>query len=76
MEGVAPEVLIDIYKDFGTELLINEPYLFDSFSKEGRTSYAYRLIFQSYEKTLTDEEINSIMEKINTKISSLGWEVR
>jgi phenylalanyl-tRNA synthetase beta chain len=60
----------------GTNLLIKEPFLFDSFTKEGRTSYAYRLVFQSYSKTLTDEEINPIMEKINSKISSLGWEVR
>lgn len=75
-EGVAPEVLIDIYKDFGTELLIKEPYLFDSFTKEGRTSYAYRLVFQSDEKTLTDEEVNPIMDKITEKISSLGWQVR
>ena len=60
----------------GTDLLIKEPYLFDSFSKEGRTSYAYRLVFQSYEKTLSDDEINPIMDKINAKISELGWQVR
>lgn len=58
------------------ELLIKEPYLFDSFTKEGRTSYAYRLVFQSYNRTLKDEEINPIMDIINKKISSLGWEVR
>jgi len=75
-EGEDKDKLKNILIEEGTSLLIKEPYLFDSFSKEGRTSYAYRLIFQSYEKTLTDEEINSIMEKINTKISSLGWEVR
>lgn len=67
----------------GTNLLIKEPFLFDSFTKpassageEGRTSYAYRLVFQSYSKTLTDEEINPIMEKINSKILELGFQVR
>jgi phenylalanyl-tRNA synthetase beta chain len=75
-EGIKPEQLIDIYKDFGTELLINEPKLFDSFTKNGKTSFAYRLVFQSSEKTLTDEEINKIMSEITEKIVSFGWEVR
>jgi len=70
------ESLKQILKEEGTNLLIKEPTLFDSFSKDGRTSYAYRLVFQSYDKTLTDEEINPIMEKINQKISAHGWQVR
>lgn len=70
------EKLKNILIEFGTDLLIKEPYLFDSFTKDERTSYAYRLVFQSYDRTLTDEEINPIMGKITQKISSLGWEVR
>ncbi|MFA6354920.1 MAG: phenylalanine--tRNA ligase subunit beta [Candidatus Paceibacterota bacterium] len=70
------EKLKNILKELGTDLLIKEPTLFDSFEKDGRTSYAYRLVFQSYDRTLTDEEINPIMQKISEKISSLGWEVR
>lgn len=65
-----------IIKDNSGELLVKDPYLFDEFKKGERTSYAYRLVFQSYERTLTDEEINPIMEKINSKISELGWEIR
>lgn len=69
--------LYNILKENGGELLVKDPYMFDSFSKDGRTSYAYRLIFQSYEKTLTDEEVNSIMDKITIKIKGKnGWEVR
>lgn len=75
--------VFNVIKENAGELLVKEPFLFDSFTKpaltqggESRTSYAYRLVFQSYDKTLTDTEINPIMEKINTKISSLGWEVR
>jgi len=75
-EGVVPEKLINIYKDFGTELLINEPKLFDSFTKNRKISYAYHLVFQSDDRTLKDEEINAIMSKITEKIVSLGWEVR
>jgi phenylalanyl-tRNA synthetase beta subunit len=53
-----------------------EPKLVDSFKKENRISYAFRLIFQSFDRTLTDEEINSIMSKITEKISKMGFEVR
>lgn len=75
-EGIGPEKLIEIYKEFGTELLIKEPKLFDSFTKEAKTSFAYRLIFQANDRTLTDEEINQIMRKITEKIESNGWQVR
>lgn len=50
--------------------------LFDEFEKEGRTSYAFRLVFQSNEKTLTDDEVNAIMDHINQAVSERGWEVR
>lgn len=75
-EGVEPEKLSNIYKQFGTELLQGEPKLVDTFTKDGRTSYAFRLIFQSYDRTLTIEEVTGIMSNITEKISKEGWEVR
>ena len=76
-EGENPEKLKKILIENGTELLIKEPYLFDSFSKNGRTSYAFRLIFQSYDRTLRDEEVNEIMTKISHKIKeNSSWEIR
>ncbi len=61
----------------GVDLLISAPRLVDEFSKEGRTSYAYRLVFQSYDRTLTDEEIGKIMDDIYAKIAeNKDWEVR
>ncbi|MFA6251395.1 MAG: phenylalanine--tRNA ligase subunit beta [Candidatus Paceibacterota bacterium] len=75
-EGTKPEKLVQVYKDFGTELLIKEPRLFDSFTKDKKTSFAYRLVFQAIDRTLTDDEINQIMSKITQKIVSLGWQVR
>ena len=68
--------LAKMYKEFGGELLNGEPILFDEFTKGDKTSVAYRLIFQSYEKTLTDDEVAPIMAKISEKISEFGWEVR
>ncbi len=75
-EGTKPQTLIDIYNTFGTELLVVEPKLFDSFTKNDKTSIAYRLVFQSHDRTLVDEEVNTIMSKITEKVQSLGFEVR
>ncbi len=50
--------------------------LVDVFTKEGRTSYAFRLVFLSYKKTLTDDEVNSIMEEVYRSVTEKGWEVR
>lgn len=49
---------------------------FDSFEKEGRVSYAFRLVFESMERTLTDEEANGIMAAITAALASKGYEVR
>ncbi|MFW5887481.1 MAG: phenylalanine--tRNA ligase subunit beta [Bacteriovoracia bacterium] len=68
--------LTKIVKEKGGELLVREPRQFDVYQKDDRTSYAYRLVFQSYEKTLTDEEVNKIMDSINLEIESKGWEIR
>ena len=63
-----------------------EPFLkrcdiFDVFTKtkegeETKTSYAFKLVFQSNDKTLTDEEINKLMSKISSVIATNGWQVR
>jgi phenylalanyl-tRNA synthetase beta subunit len=75
-EDIKPESLAEIYKEFGAGILQGEPTLFDQFTKEGKTSYAYRLVFQSFDKTLTDDEVNVIMAHITEKIESLGYTVR
>ncbi|MCM2339101.1 MAG: phenylalanine--tRNA ligase subunit beta [Burkholderiales bacterium] len=79
-----PLILKKLLIDNATDLLIKEPYLFDSFTKpastqgeDGKTSYAFRLVFQSYERTLKDEEINEIMTNITNKIKEKNdWQVR
>lgn len=75
-EGTEPSALSDIYEEFGAEILRGKPTLFDQFTKNGRTSYAFRLIFQSYDRTLTDDEVSVIMGHINEKIAALGYEAR
>ena len=60
----------------GAEDLLVRDSLFDVFEKNGKVSYAYRLVFQSYKKTLTDDEVNKIMEKVYQEIREKDWEVR
>jgi phenylalanyl-tRNA synthetase beta subunit len=49
---------------------------FDRFEKEGKISLAFRLVFESMERTLTDEEVNSIMGRISEALTKAGYEVR
>ena len=77
LPGETPvDELVSIIKENAGELLVKEPRQFDVYQKDEKTSYAYRLVFQSFEKTLTDDEINKVMEKINSEIESKGWEIR
>lgn len=56
--------------------LIENYFCFDVFSKEDKTSYAYRFVFQSYEKTLTEEEVGVFMNEIAAAVTAAGWTVR
>lgn len=49
---------------------------FDRFEKEGKISYAFRLVFESQERTLTDDEVNASVEKITAALTAKGYEVR
>jgi phenylalanyl-tRNA synthetase beta chain len=57
-------------------LLVKGPTCFDRFEKGDKKSLAFRLIFQSFEKTLTDDEVNKIMETVYEAVKGKGWEVR
>ncbi len=79
-EGNQKQVL-DIIKQHSGDLAVRID-LFDVFTKrkEGepvKTSYAYRIVFQSKERTLTSEEIDVIMKKITDVMNEKeGWQVR
>ncbi len=73
---IKSDIVCDVIKENSGELLVIEPKLVDTFSKEEKTSYAFRLVFQSYERTLTDDEIGAIMSTLEAKISEKGWVVR
>ncbi len=58
-----------------TDISVKRLFL-DRFEKDNKISMAYRLIFESMERTLTDEEVNAIMEKIYASLRFAGYEVR
>jgi phenylalanyl-tRNA synthetase beta subunit len=50
--------------------------LFDQFSKDGKTSYAFHMVFQSMDRTLTDIEVGDVMQKVENALRAKGYEVR
>ena len=73
--GTEPEsVLASIRAEAGDLLVRSE--LFDRFEKGEKLSLAFRLVFQSFEKTLTDEEANKVMEKVYGFFKGKGFEIR
>ncbi len=81
-ENVSQQEVEQVIKKNMGELVVRGPELFDQFTKANpdgskKTSYAYRLIFQSYEKTLNDGEVNEIMAKVTEQLNAQkDWQVR
>jgi phenylalanyl-tRNA synthetase beta chain len=72
--------VLDVVENTAGKLLIDTD-LFDIYEGEelgrGRKNFAFHLIFQSGEKTLSDREINALMEKIIKALEENSeWEVR
>ncbi len=78
-EGVTSDTVRMLIVSVGGELL-RVTRLFDTFTKSipfGKsTSYAFNLVFQSHEKTLSDDEVNAIMNSVHLRLTKEGFEVR
>lgn len=66
----------DSLKEVAGDLLVRGPHQFDRFEKDGKVSYAFRMIFQSFEKTLSDDEVNGYMLQVYSVVQGKGWVVR
>lgn len=75
-EGTLVENVAVVIRENAGELLVRGPRLFDTFTKDGKMSYAFRMVFQSNDRTLVEQEITDIMNTITSKLQSEGWEVR
>lgn len=74
-EGTSADEVLEVIRTHAGELLVRSAK-FDEFTKEGRTSYAFRLVFQSMDRTLFDDDANHRMESIYAAVKERGWEVR
>ena len=69
------EVANLILKEAGDRLVRID--LFDRFEKEERISYAFRLVFESKERTLSDADLDPAMERITAALNAApGFSVR
>ncbi|MDP2650102.1 MAG: phenylalanine--tRNA ligase subunit beta [bacterium] len=74
--GTKPGDVLTAIRERAGELLVRAD-LFDEFTRDDRTSYAFHLVFQSPERTLSDGEVNEIMQEIETYLEkNSGWKVR
>ena len=73
--GTEPVEVLELIRKNAGDLLVRS-ILFDRFEKAEKTSLAFRLIFQSFEKTLTDEEVSVTMKKISDTLTARGFEIR
>jgi phenylalanyl-tRNA synthetase beta chain len=75
-EDIDPAEVASLIKENAGPMLDQGPFLFDVFPKDGKKSLAFRQVFQSYEKTLSDEEVNKKMNEVVAALEGKGWEVR
>jgi phenylalanyl-tRNA synthetase beta chain len=75
-EGEVRDTIFGALQSSSAGLLVKGPDCFDRFEKDGRKSFGFRMIFQSFEKTLSDEEVNAPMMALASALAGKGWEVR
>lgn len=74
--GTAPDTVKDIIRKAAGNLLVSVS-LFDTYEKEDQISYAFKLVFQSDERTLSDKEVNKKMTAVEATLEeNKGFEVR
>ncbi|MBP9821703.1 MAG: phenylalanine--tRNA ligase subunit beta [Candidatus Pacebacteria bacterium] len=74
--GIESSKVYQVIKEQAGTLLVREPRLVDTFTKDEKTSYAFRLVFQSFEKTLTDAEVEPYTTAIYKALQNSGFEIR
>jgi len=71
----AEEVLAVIIHEAPETLIRHDQ--FDEFEKDGRISYAWHLVFQAPDRTLTDADVTLVMQQVETALQkNEDWVVR
>lgn len=74
-EGTDPEAVETALRSVSGTNMARLTHL-DTFTKDGRTSLAFRLVFQSNEKTLDGSEVDGLMGAIYDAAVKADWVVR
>jgi phenylalanyl-tRNA synthetase beta subunit len=74
-EGTDVSVVESTLRSATGDLLVRLTHL-DTFTKEGRTSLAFRLVFQSNKKTLEASEVDTQMSAVYDAAKKADFEVR
>ena len=72
---ITTELITELIKKEAGELA-HKVMLFDRFEKAGKQSLAYRVIFQSFDRTLTEVEVNQSMANLSAILVDKGFEIR
>jgi phenylalanyl-tRNA synthetase beta chain len=74
--GTEPESVAEVIRDATGDLLVTTK-LFDTYEKDEQISYAFKLVFQSDERTLSDEEVNEHIQVVEEALETNdGFSVR
>ena len=73
--GTTAEEVLSIIRAHAGALLVHSQK-FDEFKKGEKQSFAFRLVFQSFDKTLTDFDANERMESVASALKAKGFEIR
>ncbi len=69
-ESTDEDVIKDIITKYGGEL-VQRIDKFDEFKKDGRVSFAFHIVFQAMDRTLTDREVGNIMKGVEVEINNI-----
>lgn len=74
-EGISKADIETTLRATAGELCVRLTHV-DEFQKDGRVSQAFRLVFQAPDRTLTDDEVNTVMDTVYKAAEENGWETR
>ncbi len=75
-EGTAQSEVSVVIERHAGEFLVRLD-LFDRFEKDGRISYAFRLVFEAQDRTLSDKDLDPAMARVTAALNATeGFEVR
>jgi phenylalanyl-tRNA synthetase beta subunit len=75
-ESQTADTLIALCTETMGSLLARAPYVFDTFSKDGKTSVAVRMVLGSHTHTLTDDEISPSVSNLADILQNQGFILR